>query len=84
MFGSAFGDFMGNKGLRSRQAAEEDDDFDSADMYSAANLSTIELELGDFREGKGERQTARRDETPVRHASRDLGLFSFAPRLPNH
>jgi len=81
MFGSAFGDFMGNKGLRSRQEAEEDDDFDSADVFIAVNLSTIELEsLETFAKEKANGRPLVAMNLQLDTLRADLGLFSFPER----
>lgn len=81
MFGSAFGDLIGGKGLRTRQEAERDNDFDDADVFIAVNLSTIELEsLEKFalNIAKGRPIVALNNQLDTLRA--DLGLFSFPER----
>ena len=78
MFGNAFSDLIGGKGLRTRQEAEKDNDFEDADVFIAVNLSTIELEnLEKFEQNiaKGRPIIALNNQLDTLRA--DLGLFSF-------
>jgi len=81
MFGSAFGDLLGNKGLRTRTEAEKDFDFAEADCFIAVNLSTIELEtLESFVKEKANGRPVITLNVQLDTLRADLGLFSFPER----
>ena len=78
MFGSAFGDMLGGKGLRTRKEEERDNDFDSADVFIVVNLSTIELEsLEKFANDTAKGRPLIGLNLQLDTLRADLGLFSF-------